>query len=131
MRRRNLERIVSLADHNLAPDIRLGLHLHENMALSFCLAQEFLDKPLLRTRPWTAALNWHGPHPGNLPIRLEADYCTKTSTPTTIWMRSWTPSRITYPHQGRKRQGLFPGLLPVRPVQPAAITPSITSHRAT
>ena len=48
MRRRDLERIVSLADHNLAPDIRLGLHLHENMALSFCLAQEFLDKPLLR-----------------------------------------------------------------------------------
>ena len=50
MRRRDLERIVSLADHNLAPDIRLGLHLHENMALSFCLAQEFLDKPLLRDK---------------------------------------------------------------------------------
>ena len=29
MRRRDLERIVSMADHNLAPDIRLALHLHE------------------------------------------------------------------------------------------------------
>ena len=48
MRRRDLERIVSMADHNLAPDIRLALHLHENMALSFCLAQEFLDKHLRR-----------------------------------------------------------------------------------
>ena len=48
MRRRDLERIVSLVDHNLAPDIRVGLHLHENMALSFCLAQEFLDKHLGR-----------------------------------------------------------------------------------
>ena len=35
MRRRDLERIVSLVDHNLAPDIRVGLHLHENIALSF------------------------------------------------------------------------------------------------
>ena len=37
MRRRDLERIVSLVDHNLDPSIRVGLHLHENMALSFCL----------------------------------------------------------------------------------------------
>ncbi len=55
MRRRDLERIVSLADHNLAPDIRLGLHLHENMALSFCLAQEFWISRCAATRPWTAA----------------------------------------------------------------------------
>ena len=55
MRRRDLERIVSLADHNLAPDIRLGLHLHENMALSFCLAQGFSISRCCGTRPWTAA----------------------------------------------------------------------------
>ena len=36
MRRRDLERILSLVDHNLDPSIRVGLHLHENMALSFC-----------------------------------------------------------------------------------------------
>ena len=77
MRRRDLERIVSLADHNLAPDIRLGLHLHENMALSFCLAQEFLDKPLLRDKTVDGSLNGMGRTPGNLPIELVADYCNE------------------------------------------------------
>ena len=55
MRRRDLERIVSMADHNLAPDIRLALHLHENMALSFCLAQEFSTSTCAATWLWTAA----------------------------------------------------------------------------
>lgn len=77
MRRRDLERIVSLADHNLAPDTRLGLHLHENMALSFCLAQEFLDKPLLRDKTVDGSLNGMGRTPGNLPIELVADYCNE------------------------------------------------------
>ena len=74
MRRRDLERIVSLADHNLAPDIRLGLHLHENMALSFCLAQEFMDRPMLRDKTVDASLMGMGRTPGNLPIELVADY---------------------------------------------------------
>ena len=78
MRRRDLERIVSLADHNLAPDIRLGLHLHENMALSFCLAQEFMDKPLLRDKTVDASLMGMGRAPGNLPIELVADYRNET-----------------------------------------------------
>ena len=43
------------------------------------------------------SLNGMGRTPGNLPIELVADYCNETSTPTTIWMRSWTPSRITLP----------------------------------
>ena len=77
MRRRDLERIVSLADHYLAPDIRLGLQLHENMALSFCLAQEFLDKPLLRDKTVDGRLNGMGRTPGNLPIELVADYCNE------------------------------------------------------
>ena len=74
MRRRDLERIVSLADHNLAPDIRLGLHLHENMALSFCLAQEFIEKHLARDVTVDASLMGMGRIPGNLPIELMADY---------------------------------------------------------
>nr|WP_317401532.1 aldolase catalytic domain-containing protein [uncultured Gemmiger sp.] len=74
MRRRDLERIVSLVDHNLDPDIRVGLHLHENMALSFCLAQEFLDKHLLRDTTVDASLLGMGRIPGNLPIELVADY---------------------------------------------------------
>lgn len=39
----DLERIVRLVDNNLAKDIALGLHLHENLAQSFSLAQRFLD----------------------------------------------------------------------------------------
>ncbi|MGN0983759.1 MAG: aldolase catalytic domain-containing protein, partial [Gemmiger sp.] len=74
MRRRDLDRIVSLADHNLAPDIRLGLHLHENMALSFCLAQQFLDRHLSRGVTVDASLMGMGRIPGNLPIELVADF---------------------------------------------------------
>ncbi len=78
MRRRDLERIVSLVDHNLAPDIRVGLHLHENMALSFCLAQEFLDKHLGRDTTVDGSLMGMGRIPGNLPIELIADYMNET-----------------------------------------------------
>lgn len=74
MRRRDLERIVSLVDHNLAPDIRVGLHLHENMALSFSLAQHFIDKHLTRDTTVDASLMGMGRIPGNLPVELVADY---------------------------------------------------------
>lgn len=77
MRRRDLQRIVALADHNLAPDIRIGLHLHENMALSFCLAQEFLDMHLGRDISLDASLMGMGRVPGNLPIELVADYANE------------------------------------------------------
>ena len=69
-----LQRITALADHNLDPAIRLGLHLHENMALSFCLAQEFLEMPLQRDKTVDASLIGMGRIPGNLPIELTADY---------------------------------------------------------
>ena len=78
MRRRDLERIVSLVDHNLDPSIRVGLHLHENMALSFCLAQEFIDKHLQRDTTVDASLMGMGRIPGNLPIELVADYMNDT-----------------------------------------------------
>lgn len=74
MRRKDLQRITALADHNLDPAIRLGLHLHENMALSFCLAQEFLEMPLQRDKTVDASLIGMGRIPGNLPIELTADY---------------------------------------------------------
>ena len=60
------------------PDIRLGLHLHENMALSFCLAQEFMDRPMLRDKTVDASLMGMGRAPGNLPIELVADYRNET-----------------------------------------------------
>lgn len=74
MKRRDLDRIVSLVDNNLEPHIRLALHLHENMSLSCCLAQNFIDRHLNRPVTIDGSLMGMGRIPGNLPIELIADY---------------------------------------------------------
>lgn len=74
MRRRDLDRIVSLVDNNLKPDIRIALHLHENMSLGFSLAQSFIDKHLKRPITIDGSLMGIGRTPGNLPIELISDY---------------------------------------------------------
>lgn len=74
MRRRDLDRIVSLVDNNLNRNIRVALHLHENMSLSFALAQGFIDKHLNRPISIDGSLMGIGRIPGNLPIELIADY---------------------------------------------------------
>ena len=79
MKRRDLDRIVSLADHNLDKNIRLALHLHENMSLSCSLAQTFHDKHLTRPTTIDASLMGMGRVPGNLPIELIADYLNEYS----------------------------------------------------
>jgi len=74
MKKKDFERIVRMADNNLSSDIRLGLHLHENMSLSCCLAQEFAAMNLTRTIVIDGSLLGMGRTPGNLPIELMADY---------------------------------------------------------
>lgn len=74
MKRRDLDRITSLVDHNLDRNIRVALHLHENMALSCSLAQNFIDKHLNRPIAVDASLLGMGRIPGNLPIELISDY---------------------------------------------------------
>lgn len=74
MKRRDLERIVSLVDNNLDRGIRVALHLHENMSLSTSLAQCFVDMHLRRPTAIDASLMGMGRDPGNLPIELIADY---------------------------------------------------------
>lgn len=74
MKRRDLDRIISIFDHNLDSSIRLALHLHENMSLSFSLAQNFLDKHLQRPVTVDGSLMGIGRIPGNLPLELMADY---------------------------------------------------------
>lgn len=74
MKRRDLDRIVSLVDNNLDKNIRVALHLHENMSLSCCLAQNFIDKHLNRPVAVDGSLMGMGRIPGNLPIELIADY---------------------------------------------------------
>lgn len=77
MKRRDLDRIVSLVDNNLDKNIRVDLHLHENMSLSCCLAQAFIDKHLNRSVTVDGSLMGMGRIPGNLPIELIADYCNE------------------------------------------------------
>lgn len=74
MKRQDLDRIVSLVDNNLLRSVRLSLHLHENMSLACCLAQNFVDKHLQRPISIDASLMGMGRIPGNLPIELFADY---------------------------------------------------------
>ena len=74
MKRRDLDRIVSLVDNNLNKNIRVALHLHENMSFSFALAQAFVDKHLNRPISIDGSLMGVGRIPGNLPIELIADY---------------------------------------------------------
>lgn len=74
MKRRDLDRITSLVDNDIDKDIRLALHLHENMAMSYALAQNFIDKHLLRPLSIDGSLMGMGRNPGNLPLELLADY---------------------------------------------------------
>lgn len=74
MNRGRLRQIVDLIDNNLDNNIRLGLHLHENMALSYSLAQDFLGMNLDRAVTIDGSLMGMGRTPGNLPIELICDY---------------------------------------------------------
>ena len=75
---RELIRIYSLCENNLEKDIVLGLHLHENMAQSFSLAQSFLKmREPERSCVLDASLNGMGRVPGNLCIELIMDYLNK------------------------------------------------------
>jgi 4-hydroxy 2-oxovalerate aldolase len=74
MKRRDLDRIISLVDNNLHKNIRVALHLHENMSLSCYLAQRFIDMHLKRPVSVDGSLMGIGRIPGNLPIELIADY---------------------------------------------------------
>jgi 4-hydroxy 2-oxovalerate aldolase len=77
MKHKDLDRIVSLVDNNLDRNIRVGLHLHENMAISCLLAQSFIDKHLQRSITVDGSLQGMGRIPGNLPIELIADYANE------------------------------------------------------
>ena len=78
MQMKDLERIVRLVDNNLAGDIALGLHLHENLAQSFSLAQRFLEMHLTgRDVTVDASLLGMGRTPGNLCIELIADHLNR------------------------------------------------------
>lgn len=75
MKRTDLIRLYSLCENNLNKDITIGLHLHENLSLSYSLAQEFLSiKSYDRKCVIDGSLLGMGRVPGNLCIELILDY---------------------------------------------------------
>ena len=83
MMRSDLHRIYSLVEHNLDKSIVIGLHLHENLALSYSLAQEFMSiKSVERKSVIDASMLGMGRVPGNLCLELIMDYMNKTQGST-------------------------------------------------
>lgn len=78
MMKDDLQRIYSLIEHNLRKDIVIGLHLHENLALSYSLAQDFIGmKASGRDCVIDASMLGMGRSPGNLCMELIMDYMNK------------------------------------------------------
>lgn len=74
----DLLRIYSLVEHNLNPSINIGLHLHENLGLSYSLAQNFIKmKAAERECVIDGSLSGMGRVPGNLNIELMMDYTNR------------------------------------------------------
>ena len=79
MMRADLLRIYSLIEHNLDQSVVIGLHLHENLALSYSLAQEFVAmKASARQSVIDASMLGMGRIPGNLCMELIMDYMNRT-----------------------------------------------------
>lgn len=79
MMKSDLQRIYSLVEHNLDKSIIIGLHLHENLALSYSLAQEFIAmKASERQSVIDASMLGMGRVPGNLCLELIMDYMNKS-----------------------------------------------------
>ena len=78
MMKADLQRIYSLVEHNLDKSIVIGLHLHENLALSYSLAQEFISmKAAERQAVIDGSMLGMGRVPGNLCLELIMDYMNR------------------------------------------------------
>ena len=78
MMKEDMLRIYSLIEHNLDKSIVIGVHLHENLALSYSLAQDFINmKSSERECVIDASMLGMGRAPGNLCMELIMDYMNK------------------------------------------------------
>lgn len=79
MMKEDLLRIYSMVEHNLDKSVAIGLHLHENLALAYSLAQEYINiKARARGSIIDASMLGMGRVPGNLCMELIMDYMNKT-----------------------------------------------------
>lgn len=72
----DLERIASVLDRELEPEIKLGFHSHNNQQLSFALSMNFIKmfKESCRDIIVDASLNGMGRGAGNTPTELIVNY---------------------------------------------------------
>lgn len=78
MMKQDLLRIYSMVEHNLDPSVAIGLHLHENLALAYSLAQEYISiRATGRKSIIDASMLGMGRVPGNLCMELIMDYMNK------------------------------------------------------
>ncbi len=75
LRKRDLSRLYYIVENNLNEDICIGIHLHENMGISFLLAQHFIEihNPKRKINI-DASLLGMGRAPGNLCLEQIMDY---------------------------------------------------------
>lgn len=74
----DLQRVFSLIDHNLKKDIRVGLHSHNNLQLSFSLAQDFIKMSTEKRKIIIdATLCGMGRGAGNTHTELIVDYLNR------------------------------------------------------
>jgi 4-hydroxy 2-oxovalerate aldolase len=77
--RSDLKRLYFMIDNNLNKDIKLAVHLHENQALSYSLAQDFIEMSTpYRDLMIDGSLYGMGRVPGNLCIELIMSYMNRT-----------------------------------------------------
>lgn len=75
LRKRDLIRIYNLVERHLSQEIAIGLHLHENLGLSYALAQHFIEmRHPLRDIVIDSSLLGMGREPGNLSTELMLDH---------------------------------------------------------
>lgn len=75
----DLQRIISLVDHNLSKKISLGFHSHNNLQQSFSLSMEFIQLMMRSSRDIIvdASLSGMGRGAGNAPTELVASYLNR------------------------------------------------------
>ena len=115
LQRPGLLRLFALADHNLAPGIRIGFHPHNNLQLAFSNAQALAELHSSRDLIVDCSVYGMGRGAGNLNTELFARYPQRTAGGP-------LPAGPAAGHSGRGGAGLLPaeplglygGLLPDR-----------------
>jgi isopropylmalate/homocitrate/citramalate synthase len=74
----SLQEIVTKYIQSSSEKTTIGIHLHENLSLSFAMAQNFIMRTKVsRNKMVDASLFGIGRVPGNLPVELVADFINK------------------------------------------------------